>query len=204
MTRTRLAVVLGVVAALAVLTTTGVAVATHLRDDEVGKAVPAAPLRVEDPGSGAWLEVPAAGWRVRPADRRIYYEDGEGRTVAEVRGPAVFREGYCEAEPRGSYRAFAGFTRQPWGAWLDGLTGGDGTWSTGVTREDVTLADGTRARVRWTGLMAAAGGRCPASGIMLAMVRVGDVHAVVVADAPEADSLEPDEVVRILATLRAS
>ncbi|MBB3041989.1 hypothetical protein [Nocardioides soli] len=203
MTRTRLAVVLGVVATLAVLTTTG-AVATYLRAGEGGRAVPAAPLRVEDPGSGAWLEVPAAGWRVRPADRRIYYEDGEGRTVAEVRGPAVFREGYCEAEPRGSYRAFAGFTRQSWGAWLDGLTGGGGAWSTGTTREDVTLADGTRARVRRTGLLAAARGRCPASGIVLAMVRVGEVRAVVVADAPEADSLEPDEVVRILATLRAS
>lgn len=199
MTRTRLAVVLGVVATLAVAATTVLYV---VRDDP--DRPPPATLRIVDPRSGAWLEVPSADWRLRGPDRRIFYEDERGRAVAEVRGPAVYREGYCAADPDGSYRGFAGFTRQGWDAWLAGLAGGGPAWTTGVAREEVTLADGSRTTVRWTGLMARASGPCPTSGVMLAMLRVGDLRAVVVADAPEVDSLDPDEVLRILASLRAS
>lgn len=198
MARTRLAVVLGVAAALAVMATA----VLYVRHDD--PTVARSSLWVVDPDTGARLEVPAAGWRVRRPEQRIFYEDARGRPVAEVRGPAVYREGYCEADPEGSYRGFAGFTGQAWDAWLAGLTGGGGAWTTGVGREAVTLADGTRATVRWTGLRAAASEPCPTSGVMLAMLRVGDVRAVVVADAPEVDSLTPDDVVRMLATLRAS
>src|ERR1700712_2177045 len=111
MTRTRLAFVLGAVAVLAVLATAAVALTTYVGDDS------ADPLVVRDPATGARFEVPAEGWEVRGQRSRIYYADDAGRPTAVVTGPAVFRDGYCEADPGDSNRGFAGFTRQSFGSW---------------------------------------------------------------------------------------
>ncbi|MFC6344583.1 hypothetical protein ACFP8W_21555, partial [Nocardioides hankookensis] len=88
MTRSRVAVVLAVVAVVAVLVTAAVAVATYVRDDD-----PEAALVVTDPRSGASFEVPGESWEVRGPRSRIYYADDGGRPTAEVSGAAVFRDG---------------------------------------------------------------------------------------------------------------
>ena len=192
MTRVRLAVVLGAVAVLAVLATVAVAVATYLRDD--GSAPASGPLVVRDLGSGARFEVPAERWRVHDPDERISYGD------VSVAGPAVLDEGYCRNEPEGSFRAVAGFTDASFGAWVRGVTGGSSI-STGTSREQVALDDGTAATYLWTGLMAPAGTSCPASGIEVAMVRAGGVRALIVADSLDEETLTHDDVRRILLSL---
>ena len=198
MTRARVALVLGVVAALAVVVTAGVAVATYLRDDDPAVA---GPLVVIDPTSGARFEVPGTGWEVRGARSRIFYEDARGRPTAVVTGPAVYRDGYCADEPGDSNRGFAGFTDQSFDAWVEGLTGGRGTWTTGNARQEVVLADGTTGALQWTGLLGGEG-RCAAEGVEVAMVRAGDVRAVLVADTGEPGTLSHDEIVEILTSLR--
>ena len=190
MTRVRLAVVLGAVAVLAVLATAVVAAATYLRDDE--PAPTARALVVRDPGSDARFEVPAEGWRVRDADERISY--GE----AAASGPAVLDEGYCHARPEGSFRAMAGFTDQDFGTWLRGLAGGEELLTSGREQEPVTLSDGTPATLRRVSVL---GGRgpCSAPGFELAMLRAGDVRAVLVRDIDA--TLAADDVSRIVLTL---
>ncbi|MFC7494614.1 MULTISPECIES: hypothetical protein [unclassified Nocardioides] len=190
MTRTRLAAVLGVVAVLAVVATGAIAVAT--RDgDEPGRA---GSVVVTDPESGASFQVPGMGWRLRAADSRISYGP------VHVDGPALLDEGYCKAQPKGSFRALAGFTDQSFDAWVSGVMGGAPTVSTGTSAEDVVLADGTPATFRWTGLLGPEG-PCAASGIEVAMIRAGDVRAVVVADSGDAGTLSPEKVPEILLTL---
>jgi hypothetical protein len=198
MTRVRLAVVLGVVAALAVVTTVAVAVATYRGDD---RKPDAEPLVVADPQTGASFEVPAEDWEVRGSRSRIFYEGGGGQRVAEVTGPAVYDDGYCAERPGDSNRGFAGFTEQSYEAWLDALSGRRGAWTTGDQRDRVVLADGTPAMLRWTGLMGGEG-ECAATGIEVAMVQAGHVRAVLVADSGDEGTLSHDDVRRILLTLR--
>jgi hypothetical protein len=200
MTRVRLAVVLGVVAVLAVVATGALAVATYVGDDG---APTAEPLVVTDPETGATLEVPADGWEVRGPRSRIYYADDRGRPDAVVTGPAVYRDGYCAERPGDSNRGFAGFTHQSFDTWFHALTDGAGAWTTGEQREQVVLADGTSATLRWTSLVGGSG-ECAATGIEVAMVRAGEVRAVLVADSGDEGTLPHDEVRRILLTLRAS
>jgi hypothetical protein len=140
-------------------------------------------------------------WEVRGPRSRIFYEDRGGHPVAEVRGPAVYDDGYCAAQPGDSNRGFAGFTEQSYDVWLDALSGGRGAWTTGDQRDDVVLDDGTPATLRWTGLMGGEG-ECAATGIEVAMVRAGDVRAVLVADSGDEGTLSHEEIVEILLTLR--
>lgn len=188
MTRARVALVLGVAAALAVVVTAGVAVATYLRDDPAVTG----PLVVTDPTSGARFEVPAAGWRVRDPDERISY--GE----ASSSGPAVLDEGYCRTRPEGSFRAMAGFTKQDFDTWLSGLAGGEELLSSGREQQAVTLSDGTPATLRRISVLGDAG-PCSAPGFELAMLRADDVRAVIVRDIDA--TLAHDDVSRILLTL---
>ncbi len=193
MTRVRLAVVLAVVAALAVLATAAVAVATYLREDE--QASPVGPLVVTDPASGASFEVPGEGWRVRDAAERISY--GE----ASVSGPAVLDEGYCRTRPEGSFRAMAGFTDESFDAWVDGVIGGESAVSTGTTRRRIALAGGEAAQLAHVGLLLGKGG-CSQGAVDLAMVRAGGVRVVVVADTDGSPgTLGHDELDEIAATL---
>jgi hypothetical protein len=194
MTRVRVAVALGVVAVLAVAATTALAVATYLRDDD-GAA--AAPLRLTDAATGASLRLAAGDWSVREPDERISYGG------AHVDGPAVLDEGYCRARPEDSFRALAGFTDQGFEAWVAGVSGEPPSGSTGTTgtTEDVVLADGTPATYRWIGLPGGTG-PCAASGIEVAMVRAGDLRAVVVADSGGTGTLGHDRIRRVLTSLR--
>lgn len=206
MDRLRVAAGLGVVASLAVVATVAVVVVSLTRGDgpraTAGPGEPAGRLVVRDPRSRASFDVPAEGWRVEGPRVRIFYTDERDRPMAEVRGPAVYRAGYCAARPRGSNRAFAGFTRQRFGAWVAAIRPGRGSWSTGVHREAVRLADGTRARLLRSGLFLGGGGPCAADGVEVAMVRVGSVRVVLVRDSGERGGL-PDRVVdRVLSSLR--
>jgi hypothetical protein len=202
MTRSRVALVLGAVAVLAVVATAALAVATYVGDDSDGE-VSGPPLLVTDPASGASFELPGKDWEVRGPRSRIFYEDDSGRPSAVVTGPAVYRDGYCAERPGDSNRGFAGFTDQPFDAWVESLAGDARARSTGDPRERVVLDDGTSATLWWTSLTGGSG-ECAAAGIEVAMVRAGDVRAVLVADSGDEGTLSHDEVRRILPTLRAS
>jgi hypothetical protein len=198
MTRVRLAVALGAVAVLAIVATAAVAVSTYVGDDS---SPVAEPLVVRDPVSGASFEVPGEDWAVRGPRSRIYYEDDRGRPTAVVAGAAVYRDGYCDEQPGDSNRGFAGFTDQPFGAWMKSLTDGGGTWTTGESRQEVVLADGTTGTLRWTALFGG-DGACTPAGIELAMVAAAGVRVVLVADSGEKDTLSHEQIVEILSSLR--
>lgn len=213
MTRLRIAQLLAVVAALAVLGTATLAAVTvvgspgeepeaEVRTGTPGAARPA-PLVVRDPGTGARFEVPGEDWRVQDRAVRIYYEDAAGHPLAVVRGPAVFRPGYCAARPDDSNRGFAGFTRQRLRSWLAGLTPDGGAWAAGVDHERTRLADGTRARVSRASVFLGDRGPCAAQAVEVAMVEAGDVRVVVVSDWGAPGTLTRDEVDAVLASLRA-
>lgn len=170
MTRTRLALLLGAAATVAVLATAVLAATTYVRAPETSGS-----LVLTDPGSGATLEVPGGRWRVRAPTERISYGG------ARVAGPALYDEGSCAARPEGSFRALAGFTAQPFGTWLRGLAVGRPDPTVRAGRERVGLTGGERAAFRWARLPAGSG-PCAAAGVELAMVRAGGVRAVVVAD----------------------
>ncbi|GAA4378371.1 hypothetical protein [Nocardioides caricicola] len=167
MTRARVAAVLGVVAVLCVVATAAVALT---RED----TAPDAPtLTVAGPEGS--FEVPADGWKVEDADVRVFYADEQGRPVAVVHGPAVFRAGYCGKD---SNQAFAGFTREPLGAWT-GALGEAGP----VDREAVVLEDGTVARLSRVDVEVDSAAPCSASRVEVSMLEVGGVRAVLVRDA---------------------
>jgi hypothetical protein len=195
MTRTRVAIVLGVVAVLAVLGTAAVAISRY--DDDPGRVPtsvdPAGVLTVRDPATGASFEVPAAGWRVEGPAVRIYYTDDHDRPIAEVRGPAVYRAGYCG---KGSNRAFAGFTHQGLDAWARGVTGADGFASS--DGEEVTLVDGSPGRLTRVELTAEGGGPCVARDVEIAMVEAGGASVVLVHDV---GALPDDVVEQVLLSL---
>lgn len=205
MTRVRIAQVLAVLAALSVLGTGTVAAIRWAGDDDArpGDATaPPAPLSIRDPRTGATLEVPGTEWRVADREVRIYYADEAGRPLAVVRGPALYRPGYCAADPENSNRGFVGFTRQGFDDWVDGVVQGRSTWSTGVSHERVRLADGTRARLSWVGLALDRGGPCSAPGVEVAMAETRGVRVVLVRDTTVDDELPHDQVEEILASLR--
>ena len=210
MTRLRIAQLLAVVAALAVLGTAALAVATVAGwpgDDDAAagprdEAQRPPALVVRDPGTGATFEVPGAHWRVQDRAVRIYYEDDAGRPLAVVRGPAVFRSGYCAARPEDSNRGFAGFTRQRMRSWLAGLTPEGGAWTAGVDHERIRLADGTPARLSRTSVFLEDRGRCGAQAVEVAMAEAGDVRLVVVSDWGEPGTLSREDVDAVLASLR--
>jgi hypothetical protein len=200
MTRLRIAQVLAVLAALSVLGTGTVAATRWAGDDGAGPGdatEPLAPLSVRDPRTGATFEVPAAEWRIADRGVRIYYADEAGRPVAVVRGPAVFRPGYCAARPQDSNRAFAGFTRQSFQAWREALGRVEGE-----TTSRVTLADGTAAVLRWARVDQAASGPCQAPEAYVAMVRAGTVRVVLVADSGAPGTLPEERIEQILRSLR--
>ena len=210
MTRLRIAQLLAVVAALAVLGTAALAVLRWPGDDDAEAGTGAGPgaardpavLVVRDPGTGATFEVPGGDWRVRDRAVRIYYEDDAGHPVAVVRGPAVFRPGYCAARPDASNRGFAGFTRQPLRSWLAGLAPEGGAWTAGVDHERTRLADGTPARLSRTSVFLGDRGPCGAQAVEVAMAEAGDVRLVVVSDRGEPGTLAREEVDAVLASLR--
>jgi hypothetical protein len=183
-----------VAAVLAVLVTTAVAVAVMRRDE-------GPTLAVVDPSTGASLRVPADEWHVRGELSRIAYTmANDDRVVAW--GPAVFREGYCTGNP-GSFRAFAGFTREEFGDWVDGVTG-EGRMhlvepGSGIG-EAVDLDDGTAATLTWS-VVEPEPGPCPAPRAEIAMVTAGGVNAVVVADTGGPGLLSREDMERILLTL---
>jgi hypothetical protein len=192
MTRVRLAVVLGTLAAVAVLVTVALAVATYVGGDE-----PAGAHVVTDPESGASFEVPGESWEVRGPRSRIYYADAQGQPTAVVSGAAVYRDGYCAEQPGDSNRGFAGFTDQGFGSWRASLGEAVGD----EHHDPVELADGSPATLRWVRI-AGGSGACAAAGVELAMVSAGDVRVVLVADAGEDDTLGHDQIVRVLSSLR--
>ncbi|KQW48803.1 hypothetical protein ASC77_08710 [Nocardioides sp. Root1257] len=203
MTRVRLAVVLGTLAVLAVVATATVAVVTATGDDrEGGEHSAAVPLDVTDPGTGATFSVPAQDWEVRGPRSRIFYEDDDGRRTAVVTGPAVYRDGYCAAQPGDSNRGFAGFTGQSFDTWVAAVRGGRAAMSTGTTRQRLELADGSTASLSWVSLLVSGDGACSAGAVEVAMLRSGDVRVVLVADAEEEGTLAHEEIVRILSGLR--
>lgn len=210
MNRTRVASVLAVVASVAVVATAVVALASYWHQDDASAGPLSAgdPTVVRDPRTGASFEVPS-GWTVKDRRIRIYYADDRGRPEAVVRGPAVYREGYCSARPKGSNRGFAGFTRQDFEAWTDAIARGDGVpggWSTGVSTSELTLADGRTARMRSSEMYVGGRHACSAAGVAVSMVSVGTGHEsvrlVLVRDTGRPGTLSDAEVVRILSTLR--
>jgi hypothetical protein len=199
MNRQRLAVVLGVVAVLAVLGTAAVAIARH--GDDGGRVPvsvdPRGTLTVHDPATGAEFEVPGGRWQVEGRSVRIYYTDERDRPVAVVRGPAVYRASYCTEQPKGSNRAFAGFTREEFDTWVEAI----GT-AASETDSQVTLADGTAAQLQWARVDPADSGPCAAPQVYVAMVRSGEVRVVLVADTGEPGTLPEGQVETILTSLR--
>jgi hypothetical protein len=208
MRRERFAIVLGVVAVLAVLGTAAVAIGSYVDRDAGREPDPvheAGTLTVGDPATGASFEVPSGRWQVEDRSVRIYYADDQDRPVAVVRGPAVYRAGYCAEQPKGSHRAFAGFTRDSFEAWVRGVTGGDPAVSTGTSREQVTLADGTSATLTRTALFLTEDeDPCTAGAVEIVMVRAGGVRVVLVRDDLEDGGLPHEDVEAVLTTLTAS
>lgn len=211
MTRLRIAQLLAVVATLAVLGTTAVALVAwadgghhgpgDASGDRAGGDQPAgdqpAAVVVRDPRTGATFEVPRDRWRVRDRSVRVYYEDDAGRPVAVVRGPAVFRSGYCADGSQASSRAFAGFTQQDFRAWAGAIGHVDGR-----TASRIELADGTAAWLLSARVTPAVSGPCGAPQVYVAMVRAGEVRVVLVADAGAPGTLPAERVEAIVASLR--
>lgn len=172
MDRTRVATALAVVAVLCVLATAAVAVT---RDPGSDTTVDPDPAMLTVAGGGSSFEVPAEGWRVEDPSVRVFYADDNGRPVAVVHGPAVYRAGYCG---KGSNQAFAGFTRQGLDAWTDSL-GEAGR----VEREAVVLEDGTAATVQRVVVDVDSDAPCSAAQAEVSMIEADGVRAVLVQDA---------------------
>lgn len=186
MSRARVAAVLAAVAAVCVVATAAVAVT---RDDGAPE-----PEMLTVTGDGASFEVPEDGWEVEDATVRVFYADEQGRPVAVVHGPAVYRAGYCG---KGSNQGFAGFTDQGLDAWVGALGEPHASGA-----DDVTLGDGAEARLEWARVAQPAGDRCAAAEVYVAMVRTGDTRVVVVADAgDEPGTLDDAAVESILLSL---
>ncbi|WP_243058810.1 hypothetical protein [Nocardioides sp. SR21] len=186
MSRARVATLLGVVAVLCVVATAAVAMST--RDESAPE-----PAMLTVSRAGSSFQVPAEDWKVEDPAVRVFYTDEEGRPVAVVRGPAVYRAGYCG---KGSNQGFAGFTRHPLEAWVDAL--GE-PHSSGA--QEVTLGDGAEARLEWARVAQPAGDRCAAAEVHVAMVRTDAVRVVLVADAGEPGALDDAAVRSILRSL---
>jgi hypothetical protein len=205
--RRRLATVLAVLAGLMVLGTTAAAVASYLRRPIATASYDDPSVAVRDPHTGASYVVPA-GWTVEDRQVRIWYADPAGRPAALVRGPAIYREGYCAARPSKSNRGFAGFTRQDFDTWASALarSAGLGRWRADASTVELTLSDGHTAVLRSAVLLDRRGGRCSAPGVAVSMVSTAvdgqPVRLVLVRDTAAEGTLSDREAVRILSTLR--
>ena len=232
MTLSRLASGLAVLAALAVLGTTVTSVAAYTHRDEADPVtgVPAGPrpghafaggrfLR----GGGARVEVPAraAGWTRQGRDVVVYYVDRRGDPAVGVRGPAVFRDGYCARRPGGSNRGFVGFARPATGVsvraantalgrrWVRAVAlDGDLRTSsphTPLRTRPLTLADGTTAVRSTSRIRVADRGPCGAPVVVVTLVSVGTggrvATLVMVRDAGVPGALADGRADRILGTL---
>src|SRR6476661_8374233 len=189
MTRARVAVALAVVAALCLVGTVAVAVVVYHRERVL------APDRitrvVTDPATGATFEVPRRGWRLRHPDAPVSYG------AATLAGAALFRPGYCRAEPRGSFRAVAGLTEQDFTTWVRAVGGAASRTSRVATR----LAGGGPATLWRTSLRLPAD-RCSAGRVELTMAEAGGVRLLVLADAGGSGTLARDEAERIARSLQ--
>jgi len=232
MALSRLASGLAVLAALAVLGTTVTSVAAYTHRDEADPVtgVPAGPrpghafaggrfLR----GGGARVEVPAraAGWTRQGRDVVVYYVDRRGDPAVGVRGPAVFRDGYCARRPGGSNRGFVGFARPATGVsvraantalgrrWVRAVAlDGDLRTSsphTPLRTRPLTLADGTTAVRSTSRIRVADRGPCGAPVVVVTLVSVGTggrvATLVMVRDAGVPGALADGRADRILGTL---
>ena len=187
MTRARVAVALAVVAALCLVGTAWVAVATYADRDSMLQVTRV----VRDPGTGATFEVPREGWRVRRPDAPVSYG------AAALAGAALFRPGYCRADPRGSFRAVAGVTEQDLPTWVRAVGGA----ASRTTRVATRLAGGTPATLGRASLRLPAD-RCSAGRVELTMVEAGDVRLLVLADAGGSGTLTRAGAERIARSLQ--
>lgn len=181
MTRARVAVAFAVVAALCLVGTAVLAVVTSVHHDAPSLQ------RVRDRATGATFVVPRSGWQVR--DRAISYG------TAELVRPAVFRAGYCDAHPQGSFRAVAGVTEQGFATWARAIGGG-----ARATGQRTTLADGTPATI-WRATPRLPADRCSSGRVEVVMVEADGVRLVVLADAGEPGTLDRAGALRIARSL---
>ena len=234
MTLSRLATGLAVLAVLAVLGTTVAAVAAYTHRD-AGPAAGAAPAPPRPGpafaggrflrGGGARVEVPAPadGWTRMGGDVVVYYVDRRGDPAVGVRGPAVFRDGYCARRPGGSNRGFVGFARATSGVsvraantalgrrWVRAVAlDGDLRTSsphTPLRTRPLTLADGTTAVRSTSWIRVADRGPCGAPEVVVTLVSVGTgrrvATLVMVRDAGVRGALPAGLADRILGTLTA-
>jgi hypothetical protein len=206
-TRRRLATVLAVLAGLMIVGTTAAAVASYLQRPIATATHDDPSVVVCDPHTGASYVVPAV-WTVEDRRVRIWYADAAGRPAALVRGPAVYREGYCAAWPARSNRGFAGFTRQDFDTWASALARsvGLGRWRADASTGELTLSDGHTAVLRSAVLRDRRGGRCSAPGVAVSMVSTSadgrPVRLVLVRDTAAEGTLSDREAIGILSTLR--
>ena len=232
MTLSRLASGLAVLAVLAVLGTTVAAVAAYTHRDDAGPVAGApAPPRPGHAftggrflrGGGARVEVPppADGWTRTRGDVVVYYVDRRGDPAVGVRGPAVFRDGYCARRPGGSNRGFVGFARPATGVsvatantalgrrWVRAVAlDGDLRTSrphTPLRTDRLTLADGTTAVRSVSRIRVADHGPCGAPEVVVTLVSLdagGRVATLVmVRDAEVRGALADGLADRILGTL---
>lgn len=222
--RLRLASALGVAAALAALGATAVTVSAYTRRETVsatpGHAFAGGQYVVR---GRAVLEVPAEGWTVDSQETVVYYLDRSGRPGVGVAGPAVFRDGYCTREPRGSNRGFVGLAGSTPGVgvraanvavardWVAAVSLGADLRTSGphsrLRTAPVTLDDGTRAV--WTSALVTVPdpGRCGAPAVDLTLLSFATggavAHVVLVRDAGVPGALADDVAERILLTTHA-
>jgi len=186
------AVVLGVLAALAVTAALVVLVWTATR-----QSGPPRQLVTADGRTGVVLEVPGEdrGWQVLDRDTRIAYALGADRPGVFVVAPAVFGADVCEATGQATSRAFVGLTgrlaaglsdgaaagRAALGAthrrvardWLTALTrspgGGGQPAGTGLASGRRVAADGTPARSS-TAVVSLVAGSCNPPRVELTVI----------------------------------
>lgn len=221
MTRNRIALLLAVLATLAVVGTTALAVATYPRrhPGDVARAGAARGLVVRGPH--ATIEVAGRGWTTTGSDTVVYYVNRSGRPSVGVSGPAVFRAGYCRGRPASS-RGFAGFNRPVPGddlrrvetrlvrLWVAAVALDRDRWTSGphtpVRTREVTLADGSTGLRSTSVVTVPRPGRCDAPRVEVTLVgfRAGRVVAtlVMVRDVGGPGTLGDRRAERVLASLR--
>ena len=181
-----LAWVLGVVAALAVVGTS--ATALVVRDP--------APLALH--GAGVRARIPAQHWRIAPGDYAIAYPGG-----LQVLGPAVYREGWCDALPTSS-RAFAGFVARA-GRSPRAIAE---QWGAAITRDRIAGRAVGPVEVETTGARRADAdllvpeGPCNPPREHLTVVTMGDQALVLVRDLDVDGALPADDAEAIVGSLR--
>jgi hypothetical protein len=186
--------VLGVLAVLAVATSTALAVTVS----------PSAPTRSAAPGR-QWLRghalevaVPRQRWRLEPATSAIRYSAN-----ALVRAPAVLDAGFCPSSTSSS-RAFAGFLKAAPGTVPAVLNSQLGTWVAAIAGVAIPVPYVTGPRADFDVPVPA--GPCAPTTAHLTLVgratSAGVVLLVLVRDVGEPDDLTADAAEEIVASLR--